>query len=51
MSKEKKDPTPSSSHPTIIETEDKEIPEIKPPNDKILKFLIVSAEENKKGSV
>jgi len=41
-------------HPMIIETEDKEIMEVKPPNDKILQYNILerkkAEEEAKEGS-
>ena len=44
---EENEETPPSEnpHPTIIETEDKEIPEQMPPNDKIIFFNIVENKE------
>jgi len=38
LNEKKKDLLSDDPHPTILETEEKEIPERKPPNDKILYF-------------
>lgn len=38
MNEERKNSKSKKPHPTIIETEEKEIPEQKPPNEKILYF-------------
>lgn len=46
MNKNKKDSISNNSHPKIIDLEDKQISEQKPPNDKILYFDIVKENES-----
>ena len=46
MSEKEKESLSNNSHPKIIHSEDKEILEGKPPNDKILYFNLVKNNSN-----
>jgi len=42
MNEHEKSPSSNNSHPTVIDTENKEILEQQPPNDKILSFNLIN---------
>ena len=45
LNEKKKNSISKTPHPIIIETEEKEIPDQKPPNEKILYFNLVEKKE------
>ena len=50
MNDENENSDAESAHPTIIETEEREIPERKPPNDKIVEYHVVDEKEEEEES-
>jgi len=50
MSEENEDTSSDDLHPTIIDTEDIEILERKPPNDQIISYNLVGKKEEEKTS-